>query len=1107
MNKNATLLLTLFAVFVCTYTTAAFSDERALIVSQEGTVDIRIAGTGNFSPASTNQSLNNGDVIRTGLDGRAAMQLIGGGVIRLSPNSFFTLETTGDTPTANLSSGKAFFFSREAKRFPVIKTPAVSAAVRGTEFTVEVIGNLSTVSVLDGAVKVSNKKGEVSLGANEIAKAKPGQAPEKSILLNPIDAVQWAIYVPKIEAGNDLRKIKNATQSSQLMRISKDLSSGKMTIATQSLINFEKQKSSDPTAVAISGAYRALIELSKNNIKAAKESSTKALSADDKSETANIVASFVAQAEFKLEESQSYALAATKLNPSNQSAALRLAEVNLSLGDVKAATQLLNSLSPSARRNTLLGFAKLISYETPAARDLFTESVKLDPSSALSQLGLGLAVINEGDLAVGRNHLEIAAALEPNVAIYRSYLGKAFFEENRETLAGHEYDRAISLDPRDPTPYLYRAYNRLSANDPVGALSDVEDSIERNNFRAVYRSSLLLDKDTAVRSAGLAEVFTALGFNRAAQLEAIKSINQDYGNFSAHRLLSDSYNTILTTDALVSEQTIARAYSPLSFNLLGGPENSASINDYNSLFERREIRKRLGFKAGTAEDLIAPSASLTGRTERLGYLLGVESANFNGSKDNDYLRDNRFRGALQYQLNSDTRLFTEAKYQARHGVDHNAGLDNILFENHEIAAGFNSKFAPETTIVGQVTYRDSRQHQYGTFERSSFLDIISGGEINSYEDVLLLRELARSDVRDTRISAQVLHNTKLLSVVAGGEAYFARPRRLEDSPIIDDQFDLFSGIDRRFKTQTNQNIDSQDLYLYPTLHVSDYLDINGGITYTNLELEAQEVPPFVDTSFNRSQWNPKLGATAYVTPSLTLKTAYFEGLRKSALEDTGTLEPTLVGGFNQVYTDFSGTRSRTYGVGFDYKLSKRTYFGAEANHRDTIEDANFSDSLITLDLDNGGLSTTSSIAERAELFYNQEYLTGYLYHVLTSRWVTTLDYNYFMSELTDPEVSQDISLHKARGALRYFDPQGWFAFAELTFRQQDREGSFFVEDGSNDFWITDIGAGYRFPNRQGSITLRCNNLFDKDFIYDQSVGFEEFVVDNTYGEIVLSFNF
>jgi len=46
-------------------------------------------------------------------------------------------------------------------------------------------------------------------------------------------------------------------------------------------------------------------------------------------------------------------------------------------------------------------------------------------------LGLGLAKIREGELSEGSRDIEVAASLDPNNALVRSYLGKAYFEEKR----------------------------------------------------------------------------------------------------------------------------------------------------------------------------------------------------------------------------------------------------------------------------------------------------------------------------------------------------------------------------------------------------------------------------------------------------------------------------------------------------------------------------------------------------------------------------------------------------------------------------------------------------------------------------------------------------
>ena len=70
----------------------------------------------------------------------------------------------------------------------------------------------------------------------------------------------------------------------------------------------------------------------------------------------------------------------------------------------------------------------------------------LDSASPLARCGLGLASIRKGDLARGRNDIEIATGLDPNRSLLRSYLGKAYFAERREPLAGEQYAIAKELD-------------------------------------------------------------------------------------------------------------------------------------------------------------------------------------------------------------------------------------------------------------------------------------------------------------------------------------------------------------------------------------------------------------------------------------------------------------------------------------------------------------------------------------------------------------------------------------------------------------------------------------------------------------------------------------
>jgi Flp pilus assembly protein TadD len=96
-------------------------------------------------------------------------------------------------------------------------------------------------------------------------------------------------------------------------------------------------------------------------------------------------------------------------------------------------------------------------------------------------LGLGLAKIRESGLHEGSREIEIAASLDPNNALVRSYLGKAYFEEKRAGLDEREYQTAKQLDPNDPTPWFYDAIAKQTTNRPVEALRDLQTAIALND--------------------------------------------------------------------------------------------------------------------------------------------------------------------------------------------------------------------------------------------------------------------------------------------------------------------------------------------------------------------------------------------------------------------------------------------------------------------------------------------------------------------------------------------------------------------------------------------------------------------------------------------------
>ena len=255
--------------------------------------------------------------------------------------------------------------------------------------------------------------------------------------------------------------------------------------------------------------------------------------------------SYAQQARFDLEGARENLKKAVELDPQNALAWARLSEIWASFGELGRALDAAKkaaALEPNlSRTQTVLGYAYLMRVNTKDARAAFEKAIALDSADPLPRLGLGLADIREGKLGTGSREIEAAASLDPNNAIVRSYLGKAYYEEKRTGLDEREYNVAKELDPNDPTPWFYDAIAKQTTNRPVLALHDLQRAIELNDNRAVYRSRLLLDADLAARSASLGRIYSDLGFQQLALVEGWKSVNTDQTNFSAHRLLADSY--------------------------------------------------------------------------------------------------------------------------------------------------------------------------------------------------------------------------------------------------------------------------------------------------------------------------------------------------------------------------------------------------------------------------------------------------------------------------------------------------------------------------------------------------------------------------------------
>ena len=224
----------------------------------------------------------------------------------------------------------------------------------------------------------------------------------------------------------------------------------------------------------------------------------------------------------------------------------------------------------------------------------------------------------------------------------------------------------------DPTPHFYDAILKQTMNRPVEALQDMQTSISLNDNRAVYRSRLLLDQDLAARSASLGRIYNDIGFQPLAVVEGWKSINVDPSNFSAHRLLSDTYAALPRHEiARVSELLQSQLLQPINITplqphlsqnnllLLGGEGPSTpSFNEFNPLFTRDRVTLQVSGLGGENSSL-ADEAILAGIWGPVSYSVGQFYYRTDGFRKNNELTQTVYSAFTQVSLTPQTSVLGE----------------------------------------------------------------------------------------------------------------------------------------------------------------------------------------------------------------------------------------------------------------------------------------------------------------------------------------------------------------------------------------------------------------------------------------------------------------
>lgn len=1108
----------------------AFADSQnaapaGTVLITEGRVEVTKAGSAQWFAATTNLHLAFGDTLRTGPQSRAAVQLSDLSVLRVNEKTVLEVlpQAGAQGSLLDLNSGSAYLFNRSKPASLRFRTPLISGAIRGTEFNLEAIpGGKTTVVLLDGEVALDNAFGQVVLRSGEQGTVEPNQAPQKTAVLHAINHVQWSLYYPAVldlselglaaKAPANLRESIAAYQAGDLLTALSKLPNGYAPASDSerlyhaALLLAVGQVDQTESELSAVSAQSSFVRAVRTLIASVKQETLPATVAPA-SASEWLAESYYLQSQSKLADALSAAKEAVDKNSNFGFGWVRVAELEFSHGRNDAAKEALErglALSPrNAQALALAGFLETARNRSTVAQSYFDRAIAIDGALANAWLGRGLCKIHQGDRETGRQDLQVAATLEPNRSDLRSYLGKAWVETHRPALAEKELRLAKRLDPGDPTPWLYSALLKQAYNQQNTAIAELEKSKELNDNRDVYRSRFLLDQDLAVRGANLAKIYQDAGMSEVSVREAARAVDLDYGNYSAHLFLADSYDSLRDPRKAnlryetpwLSELLMADLLAPVGAISLS---QNVSQQEYSRLFGGN----RLGLYSDTeylSRGAWLEDASEFGTEGKTSFAFDQYYRSDPGERPNNDVRDGNLSLELKQELTSQDSLFFEVNASDYHSGDVLQYYDPAaasttvrITETQEpnLFLGYHREWAPGIHTLVLV----GRLQDTFTLTDPATLALITTRDASTDQIISVSQRPAQlayqSDLTAYSAEVQQIFQNDAHALVLGA--------RYQTGDI-----DTDSSLDRlRPVGQTNElSLNRVSAYGYYSWQILEPLQLTAGLSYDHLEYPSNnEIPPVSSNETHTDQMSPKAGIRWTPFEHTTLRGDYTRSLGGVFYDTSVRLEPTQVAGFNQAFRSIvpesvaglvPGSRFETFGLALDQSFATHTYVTIVGE----LLKSHGSRTIGTLDAF-GPLVIDVPSGVRQTLNYEEKSLTAVVNQLLAKEWAVGASYRVSRANLEDdipdvpdavsgsfsPTANREVSavLQQLRLYAIFNHPCGFFARAESVWSAQSNNGYAAPMPG-DDFWQVNLFVGYRFPQRKAQVQLGLLNIGNQDY--------------------------
>lgn len=443
--------------------------------------EVRFVDLSNWQDVALHQDLLGGDLLRTNASGQLAILFADHTQIRLGRNSALQVKqmgVTGDT-ILNLQSGTMWARAQRGGQGLTVETPAAAAAIRGTDWTLTVKGDQTSLIVLEGRVELKNKQGSVEVAQGEAAVARIGQAPRKLVIVTPDDREQMLFY---LTLRNGFTFMPPSPLPLQEMRSKRSRIEAKMPGAR----NAEEWLTLAEVQMSLDGRGKALDSLAK--ARALKLSTTERARAD-------LIEALIAGAERRYDEAaRLFSRAEPSLDPQRRSIAAYGGYYSRSLRDPNHAEKPptnINGPYAAVMKAYTAGFLE----DIPAAIKTMKEAEARYPTdSRLPALRAQLAILINDQVQM-REAIERSLSIDPMNpdGLQARARMRTDFEGNLDS-ALEDLNNALKIAPG----------SSMAWND-LGLLQDTRGASRESE--AAFKKAIELDPDDPVSHANLAVLY------------------------------------------------------------------------------------------------------------------------------------------------------------------------------------------------------------------------------------------------------------------------------------------------------------------------------------------------------------------------------------------------------------------------------------------------------------------------------------------------------------------------------------------------------------------------------------------------------------------------